>query len=122
MKIKGEIEFSIVEKNPEYVISKMPVQNGMLNPFGTVHAGAILWLADVTATVLASIKQDKGFPVAVNLFTNLLGNQRDGEIVAEARITRSGKRITVIRTLVKGNNDKLLAEVLTTHIQSIPQP
>ena len=122
MKIKGEIEFSIVEKNPEYVISKMPVQNGMLNPFGTVHAGAILWLADVTATVLASIKQDKGFPVAVNLFTNLLGNQGDGEIVAEARITRSGKRITVIRTLVKGNNDKLLAEVLTTHIQSIPQP
>ena len=31
----------------------MPIGDGMLNPFGTVHAGALLWFADVVATVLA---------------------------------------------------------------------
>ena len=30
----------------------MPIKAGMLNPFGTVHAGAMLWLADVTGTAL----------------------------------------------------------------------
>jgi uncharacterized protein (TIGR00369 family) len=117
----GEIEFFIKERNTDCVTSIMPIKEGILNPFGTVHAGAILWLADVTATVLALEKVDlspdgKGFPLAINLNTNLIGNQREGEIKAEARFVRSGKRVTVIRTRVIGAQGRLLAEVTTTHI------
>ena len=49
----GKIEFFVEERNKDFVISRMPVGKGILNPFGTIQAGAILWLADVTATVLA---------------------------------------------------------------------
>ena len=117
----GEIEFFIKERNSDYVISIMPIKEGILNPFGTVHAGAMLWLADVTATALALEKVDlgpdgKGFPLAINLNTNLLGNQREGEIKAEARFVRSSKRVTVIRTRVTGAQGRLLAEVTTTHV------
>ena len=117
----GKIEFWIKERKDDCVISTMPVQKGILNPFGTVHAGAMLWLADVTATVLALGKAEigpdgKGFPLAINLSTNLLGNQREGEIKAEARFVRSGKRVTVIRTRVTGAQERLLAEVTTTHV------
>lgn len=117
----GEIEFFIKERNTDCVTSIMPIKEGILNPFGTVHAGAILWLADVTATVLALEKVDlspdgKGFPLAINLNTNLIGNQHEGEIKAEARFVRSGKRVTVIRTRVTGAQGRLLAEVTTTHI------
>jgi 1,4-dihydroxy-2-naphthoyl-CoA hydrolase len=96
----GEIEFFIKERNEDYVISTMPIKQGILNPFGTVQAGAMLWLADVTATVLALGKAQvspdgKGFFLAINLHTSLLGNQREGEIIAEARFVRSGKRVTV---------------------------
>jgi 1,4-dihydroxy-2-naphthoyl-CoA hydrolase len=120
----GEIEFYIEERTNEFVISKMPVKDGILNPFGTVQAGAMLWLADVTATVLALSKANlspdgKGFPLAINLNTSLLGNQRAGEIKAEARFVRSGKRVTVVRTRVTGNQGRLLAEVTTTHIPAI---
>ena len=116
----GEIEFFIKERKADCVISIMPIKKGILNPFGTVHAGAMLWLADVTATVLALEKVElspdgKGFPLAINLNTNLLGNQREGEIRAEARFVRSGKRVTVIRTRVTGAQGRLLAEVTTTH-------
>jgi len=31
----------------------MPFTSGVLNPYGTVQAGAMIWLADVTASVLA---------------------------------------------------------------------
>jgi uncharacterized protein (TIGR00369 family) len=117
----GEIEFFIKERKADCVISIMPVKEGILNPFGTVQAGAMLWLADVTATVLALQNVElgpdgKGFPLAINLNSSLLGNQSEGKIRAEARIVRSGKRVTVIRTRVTGAQDRLLAEVTTTHV------
>ena len=117
----GQIEFFIQERRDDCVISAMPVTEGILNPFGTVQAGAMLWLADVTATVLAlgsvEISQDgKGFPLAINLSTSLLGNQREGQIKAEARFVRNGRRVKVVRTRVTGDADRLLADVTTTHI------
>ena len=54
----GNIEFFIEERNKEFVISRMPISKGMLNPFGTVQAGAMIWLADVIASVLAISCQD----------------------------------------------------------------
>ena len=117
----GEIQFYIEERNDECVVSKMPVAAGVLNPFGTVQAGAMLWLADVTATVLAIGdtrlgEKGQGFPLAINLNANLLSNQRKGDIYAEARFVRKGKRVTVVRTRVTGDNGRLLAEVTTTHV------
>ena len=117
----GEIEFFIEEREDDRVRSRMPVTPRMLNPFGTVHAGAMLWLADVTATVLARNAFEhgpngRGFPLAVDLHTTLLGNQREGEIYAEARFVRRGQRVAVVRTRVTGNDGRLLAEVTTTHI------
>jgi uncharacterized protein (TIGR00369 family) len=116
----GEIEFFIEERHPDFVISRMPVTPGILNPFGTVQAGALIWMADVTATVLAlegqTLGEDgKGFPLAIDLHTTLLGNQKDGEIKAEARFVRRGKNVLVIRTRITGNGDKLLAELTSTH-------
>lgn len=52
MKIEGNIEFYVVEQVPERVVSEMPIQPGIKNPYGVVNAGAILWFADVTATIL----------------------------------------------------------------------
>jgi len=117
----GKIEFFIKERKADRVISTMPIQEGILNPFGTIQAGAMLWLADVTATALAleSVElgvHGKGFPLAINLNSSLLSNQREGEITAEAQFVRSGKRVTVIRTRVTGAQGRLLAEVTTTHI------
>ena len=120
----GEIEFFIEQRSEDCVISRMPITPRALNPFGTIHAGAMLWLADVTATVLAIGstqlgEKGQGFPLAINLNANLLGNQRGGEVRAEARFVRKGKRVTVVRTRVIGDNDRLLAEVTTNHIPAI---
>ncbi len=119
----GEIEFFIEERNEDYVCSRMPVSRGILNPFGTVQAGAMIWLADVTASVLAIGNQKigpdgKGFPLAVDIHTTLISNQRDGEILATARTIRKGKTIVVVRTSVTGNKGRLLAEITSTHIRS----
>ena len=113
----GNIEFFIEERNDEFVVSRMPVNPGILNPFGTVQAGALIWLADVTASVLAitahTVEDDGiGFPLAIDIHTTLVSNQ----INAEARFVRSGQNVLVIRTRITGNDDRLLAEVTSTHI------
>ena len=81
----------------------------------------MLWLADVTASVLtignSKIADDgKGFPLAINLTSSFLGNQRHGDIFAEASFVRKGRRIIVVRTRVTGTDNKLLAEITTTHV------
>jgi 1,4-dihydroxy-2-naphthoyl-CoA hydrolase len=121
MKYNWGIEFDIEEVNDQHAVGRMPVTPRMLNPFGTVHAGAMIWFADVTATVLAlgteEIPADgKGFPLAINLHSSLLGNQRSGELKAEATFVHKGKQLMIVRTKVTGDHDKLLAEITTTHV------
>lgn len=118
---RGELEFSIEERTPEHVVSRMPIRPGILNPFGTVHAGAMLWFADVTATVLALGDtqlgpQGQGFPLAIDLHSTLLANRREGELKAEAKFVRRGKRVMVVRTQVSDGEGNVLVEVTTTHI------
>ena len=120
----GQIEFSVEERNEDYMISRMPVSKGILNPLGMVQAGAMVWLADVTATILAIGSKEigpggKGFPLAVDLHVTLLSNQKDGEIEAEARFVRKGERLLVIRTKLTGKEKRLLAEVTSTHIPTV---
>jgi 1,4-dihydroxy-2-naphthoyl-CoA hydrolase len=117
---EGRLEFFIEELSAEHAISRMPVTDGLRNPFGVVQAGALVWMADVTASALALGKTqastgEKGFPLAINLSSSFLGNVTSGEIMAEARFVKRGRRISVIRTRVTCG-EKLLAEVTTTHM------
>jgi 1,4-dihydroxy-2-naphthoyl-CoA hydrolase len=120
-KYTGEIEFSIEERDEAHATSRMLISKGMLNPFGTIHAGAMIWMADVTATVLALQStrvnaEGRGFPLAINISTNLIRNQREGVVTAESKFVHKGKRVKVIRTKILGQNNTLLAEVTTTHV------
>ncbi|MDP3859837.1 MAG: PaaI family thioesterase [Stagnimonas sp.] len=121
MKISGRIEFELVEQGADKVVGRMPVQAGVLNPFGTVHAGATLWFADVCATVLAfggaEVQESQaGFPLAINLNAQLLGNQREGVFTATAVYVKKGKRLSVVRTTVTGLDGRIIAEVTTSHV------
>lgn len=120
----GNIHFTIEEMTPDRVVGKMAVQSGIMNPFGTVHAGAMIWFADVAATICAigepeSVDDDgRGFPLAIDLHTVLMGNQDDGILTATATPIRRGKKIVIVRTEVTGKNDRTLIEMTSTHLRA----
>ena len=124
MKMEGSIEFSIIEHTDNRVVSEMPIRAGIKNPFGVVHVGAILWLADVTATVLVmgpeaqASEGMRGFPLAITLNVNFIGNQTDGVFTAVSSFAKHGRTISIVRTLVHGANEKLIADVTTNHLLS----
>jgi 1,4-dihydroxy-2-naphthoyl-CoA hydrolase len=123
VKVQGSIEFTVVERSAEQVVSEMPVTDGIRNPFGVAHAGAILWFADVTATVLVIGKVEpssgmQGFPLAIALNANFLANQSDGAFKATSTFVKKGRTVSVVRTTVVGAGSKLVADITTSHVLS----
>lgn len=123
MRIQGAIDFTIMEQSPKQVVAEMVIQESIKNPFGVVHAGAMLWFADVAATVLVmgtgtSDEGAKGFPLAISLNANFLGNQKEGSFRAVATFVKKGKTVSVVRTAVTGADEKLIADITTSHVLS----
>ncbi len=124
MEYQGYIKFTITQKSPEEVIAEMPVQPGILNPFGVVNAGATLWFADVTASILVLGDLElaegmKGFPLAINLNANLLGNSTTGIFIAKSSYVKNGRTVKVVKTTVTEASGKLIADVTTSHVLSV---
>jgi 1,4-dihydroxy-2-naphthoyl-CoA hydrolase len=123
MKMEGKIEFDVVEHAPERVVAEMPIQSGVKNPYGVVHAGAILWFADVTASILLlgsshPTEGMAGFPLAITLNANFIGNQKEGKLRAVATFVKKGKQISIVRTIISGADDRLIADVTTNHMSA----
>lgn len=123
-RMSGAIELAVTTREPDLVVARMPVTAGTKNPFGTVHAGAMIWFADVAATLCAvgdpgSVGEDgAGFPLAIDLHTVLLGNERDGELTARSTTIKRGNKLTVVRTVVIGATGRRLIEMTTTHLRA----
>lgn len=121
MQVNGAIEFTITQQTEDRVQGEMPVQAGILNPFGVVHAGAMLWFADVCATVLAAGKSEltpgaAGFPLGINLSASFVGNQKDGVFKATAVFVKRGRQLSVVRTTITGEGGRLMADITTNHM------
>ena len=123
MEVNGHIHFKLLSQTEDETVAEMPVEPGILNPYGVVNAGAILWFADANASVLVmGTKQFevgmKGFPLAINLNANLMGNAADGTFYATSNYVKKGRSVIVVRTVVKDQNDKLIADITTSHVIS----
>lgn len=123
MHVHGSISFTITERSSERVVAEMPITDGIKNPFGIVHAGAMLWFADVAASVLVmgpaeASKGMKGFPLAITLNANFLGNQAEGSFQAIATFVKRGRTVSLVRTMIYGAAGKVVADVTTSHVLS----
>ncbi len=101
--------------------AKIRIEPHHCNPTGNINGGVIISLADNLSTGAAGRAYlektgERRFMVGVDLHAVMLANQQGGTIRAVSRPVRVGRRITVIRTEVRGDDDRLLAEVTTTHV------
>jgi uncharacterized protein (TIGR00369 family) len=90
---------------------------------GVFHAGALLTLADTTATfacmywssgtISRSIEQ---FPLTIQLSTNFIRNTNQGTVRAEATPVHRGQTTMVVETRVSDAAQRLLMIVTTTHL------
>ena len=116
---RGQMEFDIVGVNEHEAVGEMEVTGAVLNDFGTVQAGALVWFADVVAMslVLGDEQPQEGrdnFPVAVTLNAQLLRSCRDGQLVARARWMMQEGDVLAVRTKVRDAEGRVLLDLTST--------
>jgi uncharacterized protein (TIGR00369 family) len=87
----------IVEATKERVIATMPVGPKVHQPFGLLHGGASVSLAETAASLAAYMNVDHATETAVGIEINAnhLRAKRDGVVTATATPVHVGKRTQV---------------------------
>ena len=88
---------------------------------GLFHAGAIIALADETATAAAMWETNPTgefrpelFPLTLQMSANLIRNTNQGTLVAEAEIVHRGRTTLVVDVRVSDDRQRLLAKFVAT--------
>ena len=113
----------LIEATPEHAVCELDFRAEVQQLTGLFHTGAILTLADSTATWCSMRQVDpdghvppERFPLAVQLSANLLRNTGEGTITAEARPIHRGRTMIVMETEVRDAAGRRLAVVTSTHL------
>jgi uncharacterized protein (TIGR00369 family) len=116
--------YRLLEADAEHVISELPFDARVAQLTGLFHTGALLSLADTTATHLCmqnvypggQIDDPARFPLAIHLSANLVRNTNQGSARAEARLRHRGRTMLVAETSVRDDQGRTLAIVTSTHL------
>jgi 1,4-dihydroxy-2-naphthoyl-CoA hydrolase len=94
---------------------------------GLFHAGAIIALADETATAAAMWETNPTgefrpelFPLTLQMSANLIRNTNQGTLVAEAEIVHRGRTALVVDVHVSDDRQRLIAKFVATLLAPAP--
>jgi uncharacterized protein (TIGR00369 family) len=104
-----------VEVSEGRAVMKMPYGPNTSQFTGVFAAGALISLADITATA-ACIDEVEPFPFTVQLSANLLRNTNSGTATTQSQVVHSGRTMKVVETIVSDDNNHVLVRVTTTHL------
>jgi len=100
----------IVETAKERVVMRMPVGPRVLQPWGLLHGGASLALAETAASIAASNNVDlaKDTVVGIEINANHLRGKRGGVVTAVALPVHVGRRTQVWEVRIADEEGKLV--------------
>lgn len=104
-----------VEISEGRAVMKMPFMPNTSQLTGVFAAGALMSLADITATAACG-KINGAFPFSVQVSANLLQNTNTGDATAEAKVVHAGRTMKVVETVVRDEKERVLVRVNTTHL------
>jgi len=98
----------IVEVGKERVVARMAVTPKVHQPFGLLHGGASVALAETVASAGAwmNVDQSRERVVGIEINANHLRGKRDGMITAVATPVHVGRRTQVWQVRIADENDK----------------
>ena len=94
---------------------KMPYRHELTNPAGNLHGGAIATVADsAMAVAIGSILGTPARHFTVKLEMRYKAAVTDGEIIAEATVTRRKQRLFLGEAVVTNGDGKIIATATGT--------
>ncbi len=127
--IIAAMRMRIVELSGDRVVMSMAMSPGVRQGTGVFAAGALIQLADVGATSACFEymrrewkEEEVGFPVSIQISSNLLRNTVEGVVTSETRLVHAGRKLMVAESVVKDEAGRTLALVNSTHMVPRPNP
>jgi 1,4-dihydroxy-2-naphthoyl-CoA hydrolase len=113
----GVLGMEFTHLTPERVEATLKVRQELKQPWGIVHGGAVMALADTVAGAGAymNLGQDQE-TVTVELKINLIGAVREGTIRAEALPLHRGRTTSIWEARITDGTGRLVAVSLSTHL------
>ena len=104
------LEIKILEASGDTVIATMPVQPKVHQPFGLLHGGASVALAETVASIGAflSVAEQGMTAVGLEINANHLRGVRDGIVTATATPIHKGRTTQVWNIEIKTEEGKMV--------------
>ena len=104
------IGIEITDIGDDFICGKMPVDERTTQPFGLLHGGASVALAETLGSIGGGIKvyNNNETVVGIEINANHLKSARDGWVYGKATPIRLGKKIQVWNIEISNEDDDLI--------------
>ncbi|MBD3631204.1 hotdog fold thioesterase [Cyclobacterium sp.] len=105
----GFLEITYTAIGDDFLEATMPVGPKTKQPFGLLHGGASVVLAESLGSVAASLtlENDKAYAVGLEINANHLRPVKEGSVTGRATPIHLGKKTQVWEIKIKDNKDRL---------------
>ena len=104
------LNITVTEAGPERVVATMPVTPRVHQPFGILHGGASVVLAETVASIGAAVSIDlnKQHAVGLEINANHIRTVRDGTLTGTATPLHKGRSTHVWMVTIEDESGKLV--------------
>lgn len=104
------IGIEITDINNDFICGKMPVDERTIQPFGLLHGGASVALAETLGSIAGGIKvyPNNETVVGIEIIANHIKSARDGWVYGKATPIRIGKKIQVWNIEISNDSGDLI--------------
>ncbi len=118
----GQIGISFIGFGDDFLEAEMPVDHRTIQPYGILHGGASVALAETVGSVASELCLKEGtelIPVGVEINANHLKSVREGKVIARANPIKVGRSLHIWNIEIRnGKGDLICVSRLTTMIIS----
>ena len=106
----GHIGLEFIEVGADYLVGRMPVDERTRQPYGILHGGASVVLAETLGSVAASLCLDPEQEIAVGLEINAnhIRSVRSGWVIGRAEKVHIGRQTHVWQITIKDEQEHLV--------------
>jgi len=106
------LAIEITDVDNDYIIGKMPVDNRTTQPFGLLHGGASVALAESLGSIIGNMHVDmeKQTVVGVEINANHLKSVKSGWVTGKAAPLKIGRRLQVWNIQITNDNNELVCD------------
>lgn len=105
------LDIRFTDSGENFMVATMPVTPKVHQPYGILHGGASIALAETVGSVLSatSIDTTKFKSVGMQMTANHLRPKREGLITARAEFVKKGKTVHVVKIEIKDEEGEVIS-------------